>query len=64
MKQGLSEVAQKIRMGELINQPLVFGVTGTGRVAKGALEVLKDIPHEIVDPLDLGEFLNKNKNNP
>lgn len=30
--------------------PMVFAVTGSGRVAHGVLEVLEQLPHEKVDP--------------
>jgi alpha-aminoadipic semialdehyde synthase len=33
--------------------PMVFAVTGTGRVAQGILEVLEQLPHVKVDPDDL-----------
>ena len=36
--------------------PLVFGVTGTGRVAQGIMEVLEQLPHVKVDPDDLENY--------
>jgi alpha-aminoadipic semialdehyde synthase len=54
MKHALSRVAKGITAGALKGPgPLVFAVTGTGRVSTGALEVLKQLPHEFVDPLNL-----------
>lgn len=41
---------------------MVFGVTGTGRVAQGILEVLEQLPHVKVDPdelKDLSQYDNK-----
>ena len=42
---------------------MVFGVTGTGRVGEGILEVLKMLPHEFVAPNDLEKYLEDNKDN-
>lgn len=42
--------------------PVVFGVTGTGRVAQGSIEVLEQLPHVKVDPSDLREYLSKPEN--
>lgn len=36
--------------------PMVFAVTGSGRVAQGALDVLKQLPHVIVDPENLKDY--------
>ena len=43
MKEALKRVHQGIVKGALkaLGKPLVFAVTGTGRVAQGAIEVLK-----------------------
>lgn len=43
--------------------PLVFAVTGTGRVSDGIIEVLKQLPHEMVDPDDLKDYIGKHKDN-
>ena len=37
--------------------PVVFAVTGTGRVADGSVEVLEQLPHVKVKPEDLKEYL-------
>lgn len=64
MKHALSRVAKGISVGALkALGPVVFAVTGTGRVSTGALEVLKQLPHEFVDPLNL-EALVTNDSTP
>mmetsp|Transcript_68140 Transcript_68140/g.106517 ORF Transcript_68140/g.106517 Transcript_68140/m.106517 type:complete len:914 (-) Transcript_68140:26-2767(-) len=39
--------------------PLVFTFTGSGNVAKGALEIFKLLPHEMVDPAELPALLKR-----
>lgn len=42
--------------------PFVFAVTSKGRVAEGAIEILKLLPHEFVAPEDLHKIdQNENK---
>ncbi|CDH56826.1 alpha-aminoadipic semialdehyde mitochondrial [Lichtheimia corymbifera JMRC:FSU:9682] len=41
--------------------PLVFGFTGSGNVAQGALEIFKELPHEFVPAEDLPKLV-KDKN--
>ena len=50
MQDGLAKVSKLITQKSISKTllPCVFGVTGTGRVADGAMEVLKQLPHEIV----------------
>ena len=36
---------------------MVFAVTGTGRVAQGIMEVLKMLPHVLVEPNNLQEYV-------
>lgn len=52
MKDALSRVAKGIERGALkaMDRPLIFTVTGTGRVASGIVDVLKTMPHEFVAP--------------
>ena len=52
MKEALARVSNGIQKGALksLNAPLIFAVTGTGRVASGIVEVLKTMPHEFVQP--------------
>lgn len=52
MKAALASVARGIAKSGTPKQypPLVFGVTGTGRVAQGIMEVLELLPHVKVDP--------------
>lgn len=55
MRYTLSKLHQNILKSALPKHfvPMVFAVTGTGRVAHGILEVLEQLPHEKVDPDDL-----------
>ena len=41
--------------------PLTIVITGNGKVASGALEVWKLLPHEFVDPFSLKDIVNTNK---
>ena len=52
MKEALARISKNISSGGLPRNesPIVFAVTGTGRVAQGILEVLKLLPHESVEP--------------
>ena len=51
IKESLTKVGKNIKEKGLPEEfaPYVFGVTSTGRVAQGALEVLELFPHEYVD---------------
>lgn len=42
----------------------MFGVTGTGRVSQGILEILKRLPHIFVEPDNLKNYLEETKNDP
>lgn len=55
MKDALTKVGKNIARSGTPKEysPLVFGVTGTGRVAQGILEVLEQLPHVKVDPDEL-----------
>jgi len=55
MKVALAGVARNIKKSGTPKpySPLVFAVTGTGRVAQGILEVLEQLPHLKVDPDEL-----------
>ena len=44
--------------------PMVFGITGYGRTAKGALEILELLPFEYVKPENLEKLINSAKKNP
>jgi alpha-aminoadipic semialdehyde synthase len=51
MKGALESVARGVSRGlPKTVSPLVFGVTGTGRVSQGIMEVLQQLPHVLVDP--------------
>lgn len=55
MKVALASVSKGIAKSGTPKQfgPMVFAVTGTGRVAQGILEVIEQLPHVKVDPDDL-----------
>lgn len=62
MYSSLSDAKEAIiKVGELIKRkkintkilPLIFGVTGNGRVANGCVEILELLPHKWIDPDDL-----------
>lgn len=55
MKQALGNTAKNIAKSGTPKMygPMVFAVTGTGRVAQGILEVLEQLPHVKVDPDNL-----------
>jgi alpha-aminoadipic semialdehyde synthase len=55
MKQALANTAKNIAKSGTpkVYGPMVFAVTGTGRVAQGILEVLEQLPHVNVDPDNL-----------
>lgn len=63
MKEALSRVSNGIEKGALnaLGKPLIFGVTGTGRVAAGIVDVLKTMPHEFVEPSKLREVAENEK---
>ncbi|MDI6401233.1 bifunctional lysine ketoglutarate reductase /saccharopine dehydrogenase family protein [Balneolaceae bacterium ANBcel3] len=44
----------------LSERPIILGVTGFGNVSKGVLEILEELPLEMIDPLEL-LTLDKNK---
>lgn len=55
MKEALDKIAGQINKRGLPKNhtPMVFAVTGTGRVAQGILDVLELLPHQKIDPDDL-----------
>lgn len=63
MKDAMQRVANGILKGGLPKRqhPLVFGITGTGRVSSGVLEILELIPHNYVSPPELQSYLEKMK---
>lgn len=44
--------------------PMVFGITGYGRTAKGAIEILELLPFEYVKPEDLPKLMESASKNP
>ena len=64
MKYALSRLAANISEGGMPRAlaPMVFGVTGTGRVAQGSIEVLEQLPHVKVPPSELREYLANPEN--
>jgi alpha-aminoadipic semialdehyde synthase len=63
MQEALSRVSSNIERGGLPRDasPMVFAVTGTGRVSNGILEVLGLLPHDRVEPDDLESYLESKK---
>ena len=64
MQYALAQLAKNIREGGMPRAlaPMVFGVTGTGRVAQGSIEVLEQLPHVKVPPSELREYLANPEN--
>ena len=60
MQDALKAVAKNIEKKGLPKKeaPMVFAVTGTGRVAEGILQVLECLPHVKVEPDNLEAHLN------
>lgn len=63
MREALQRIAKNIEKGGLpkAQSPMVFGVTGTGRVSQGILEVLEMLPHEKVEPDNLEKYIADHK---
>jgi len=59
MKNALSTVSKNISTKGLpkSESPMVFAVTGTGRVAEGIIEVLECLPHVKIEPSNLQAYL-------
>lgn len=64
MKEALARVGRNIAKSGLPKQysPMVFAVTGTGRVSQGIIEVLTQLPHVFVDPDELKDVESKYDN--
>lgn len=64
MKYALARLADNIRAGGMPRKlaPMVFGVTGTGRVAQGSIEVLEQLPHVKVPASELRAYLADREN--
>jgi alpha-aminoadipic semialdehyde synthase len=62
MQDALSRMNKNISKSALpmVYTPMVFAVTGTGRVAQGIIEVLEQLPHVKVDPEDLPTYKSEN----
>lgn len=58
MKHSLEKINRDIKNAGLPKNlcPMVFGVTGNGRVSMGSMEVLEELPHVKVSPKDLQAF--------
>jgi alpha-aminoadipic semialdehyde synthase len=63
MQDALKRIAKNIEKGGLpkAQSPMVFAVTGTGRVAQGILEVLELLPHDKVEPDNLKAYIESMK---
>ncbi|CAG9331977.1 unnamed protein product [Blepharisma stoltei] len=65
MYRSLADIYESIEhIGEIISHdgfhpsvvPMIFGVTGNGRCASGALNILTKLPHEFIEPEQLENF--------
>jgi alpha-aminoadipic semialdehyde synthase len=58
MCEALAKIGNQISKAGLPKAlgPMVFAVTGTGRVAQGSIEILVQFPHEMVEPSQLEEL--------
>lgn len=72
MYPNLNRAKERIKkIGDLITQrkidnrllPLVFAVTGNGRVANGCIEILELLPHKWIDPNELPKLFENNNEN-
>lgn len=59
MQSALAKVSKHLLSGGFPKDlcPMVFAVTGNGRVSSGSMEVLEQLPHIKVAPCDLHAFL-------
>lgn len=66
MKQVVARVGDNISKNGYSDafKPLVFAVTGTGRVSQGIMEVLEMLPHDNVDPFDLKKYFEEGRGDP
>ena len=64
MKFALARLSDNIKAGGMARSlaPMVFAVTGTGRVAQGSVEVLEQLPHVKVPPKELRAYLANPEN--
>lgn len=64
MQDALRRLGEAISAGSMPRSlaPMVFGVTGTGRVAQGSVEVLEQLPHVKVPPSELRAYLANPEN--
>ena len=63
-KKRISKVGELLKREKINSKilPLVFAVTGNGRVAKGSEEILTLLPHKWIEPDDLQHLFDKNTN--
>lgn len=54
-KKGILEVANLIKKRKIPKSlnPMIFAITGNGRVSHGSIEILELLPHEWIDPDEL-----------
>lgn len=66
MSEAMHRIAKNIMKGGLpqLLSPMVFAVTGTGRVSNGILELLKQLPHVEVAPDELEWYFKNAKEDP
>ncbi len=60
-KINIKRVGEMIKTKKLPKEicPLIFGVTGNGKVSKGCQEILNIFPHEYIDPENLKSLFDK-----
>lgn len=62
---SVSEVGKLIQKKKLPKEicPFIIGVTSNGRVSKGAQEILRLLPHEMVNPEEIPKLFNEEAKN-
>ena len=60
-KENIKRVSEMIRTKKLPKEicPLIFGVTGNGKVSKGSFEILDLLPHEYIDADNIKSLFEK-----
>ena len=65
-KSHIKDVGYQLKISAFCKDlvPFIVGVTGAGRCAKGALEIVECFPHEFITPDELPNIYEKAKENP
>lgn len=63
-KKGILEVSNLIKKKKIPKSlnPMIFAITGNGRVSNGSIEILELLPHEWIDPDNLHKLFNQAEN--